>query len=293
MIGAPGSGKSMISKALPSILPDMSDDEILETSLIYSAAGLLGEKGGLVRRRPFRSPHHTISDVGISGGGKFPVPGEISLAHNGVLFLDEIPYFKRSALEVLRQPLEDGRITVSRSLTSSTFPARFMLVAAMNPSQDAAGLGESACGLSGRSQQRRYYAKLSKPLLDRIDLQLEVKKLKLEEITSNATAESSAAIRQRVVRARERQTQRFRGLKKKIFANGQMRNAEIKKFCALDGEGDRMLRLAVDRFDLSARGYFRILKVARTIADLQGEGKNRRPPLAGGVELQVPHLGAL
>jgi len=273
MIGAPGSGKSMISKALPSILPDMSDDEILETSLIYSAAGLLGEKGGLVRRRPFRSPHHTISDVGISGGGKFPVPGEISLAHNGVLFLDEIPYFKRSALEVLRQPLEDGRITVSRSLTSSTFPARFMLVAAMNPSQDAAGLGESACGLAGRSQQRRYYAKLSKPLLDRIDLQLEVKKLKLEEITSTAAAESSAAIRQRVVRARERQTQRFRGLKKKIFANGQMRNAEIKRFCALDGDGDRMLRLAVDRFDLSARGYFRILKVARTIADLQGEDK--------------------
>jgi magnesium chelatase family protein len=143
----------------------------------------------------------------------------------------------------------------------------------MNPSQDATGLGESACGLAGRSQQRRYYAKLSKPLLDRIDLQLEVKKLKLDEITSTAAAESSAAIRQRVVRARERQTQRFRGLKKKIFANGQMRNAEIKRFCALDGEGDRMLRLAVERFDLSARGYFRILKVARTIADLQGEDK--------------------
>ena len=142
MIGSPGSGKSMISKALPSILPDMSDDEILETSLTYSAAGLLGEKGGLVCRRPFRSPHHTISDVGISGGGKYPVPGEISLAHNGVLFLDEIPYFKKSALEVLRQPLEDGKITVSRSLTSSTFPARFMLVAAMNPSQDAVGLGD-------------------------------------------------------------------------------------------------------------------------------------------------------
>jgi magnesium chelatase family protein len=270
LIGAPGSGKSMISKALPSILPDMSDDEILETSLIYSAAGLLGEKGGLVRRRPFRSPHHTISDVGISGGGKYPVPGEISLAHNGVLFLDEIPYFKRSALEVLRQPLEDGKITVSRSLTSSTFPARFMLVAAMNPSQDAVGLGESAYGLSSPSQRRRYYAKLSKPLLDRIDLQLEVKKLKLDEITSPASAESSAVIRQRVVKARDLQTQRFRNLKKKIFANGQMRNAEIKKFCPLDEDGDHLLRLAVDKFDLSARGYFRILKVARTIADLQG-----------------------
>ena len=147
MIGAPGSGKSMIAKALPSILPDMSDDEVLETSLIYSAAGLLGASGGLVRQRPFRSPHHTISDVGISGGGRYPVPGEISLAHNGVLFLDEIPYFKRSALEVLRQPLEDGRITVSRSLTSTTFPARFMLVAAMNPSQDAVGLGEGGYDL--------------------------------------------------------------------------------------------------------------------------------------------------
>ena len=268
MIGAPGSGKSMIAKALPSILPDMSDDEVLETSLIYSAAGLLGEKGGLVRHRPFRSPHHTISDVGISGGGKYPVPGEISLAHNGVLFLDEIPYFKRSALEVLRQPLEDGQITVSRSLTSATFPARFMLVAAMNPSQDAVGIGED--GYAAGAQKRRYYAKLSKPLLDRIDLQLEVKKVKLEEITSPALAEGSDAIRRRVARAREMQQQRFRGQKRKLFANGQMRNAEIRKFCPLDEAGSDLLRLAVERFDLSARGYFRVLKVARTIADLQG-----------------------
>ncbi len=273
MVGAPGSGKSMISKALPSILPDMSDDEVLETSLIYSAAGLLGERGGLVRRRPFRSPHHTISDVGISGGGKYPIPGEISLAHNGVLFLDEIPYFKRSALEVLRQPLEDGKITVSRSLTSSTFPARFMLVAAMNPSQDAVGLGEGGGNDFRQSQKDRYYAKLSKPLLDRIDLQIEMKKVKLEEITSTSAAESSAEIRQRVVRARDRQTLRFHGLKKRIFANGQMRNAEIRKFCPLDEDGGDLLRMAVDKFDLSARGYFRILKVARTIADLQGEEK--------------------
>ena len=288
MIGAPGSGKSMISKALPSILPDMSDDEILETSLIYSAAGLLGEKGGLMRRRPFRSPHHTISDVGISGGGKFPVPGEISLAHNGVLFLDEIPYFKRSALEVLRQPLEDGKITVSRSLTSSTFPARFMLVAAMNPSQDAVGLGD---GAGSPSQRHRYYAKLSKPLLDRIDLQIEVQKVKLEEITSPAAAESSVAIRQRVVRARELQTRRFRGLKKRIFANGQMRNAEIRKFCPLDDEGGRLLRLAVDRFDLSARGYFRILKVARTIADLQEADAIAAPHVQEALQYRSLDLG--
>jgi magnesium chelatase family protein len=291
MIGAPGSGKSMISKALPSILPDMSDDEILETSLIYSAAGLLGEKGGLVRRRPFRSPHHTISDVGISGGGKFPVPGEISLAHNGVLFLDEIPYFKRSALEVLRQPLEDGRITISRSLTSSTFPARFMLVAAMNPSQDAVGLGETCGQAASPSQRQRYYAKLSRPLLDRIDLQIEVQKVKLEEITSPAAAESSAAIRQRVARARELQTRRFRGLKKKIFANGQMRNAEIRRFCPLGEEGERLLRQAVERFDLSARGYFRVLKVARTIADLQGSEAIAAPHVQEALRYRALDLG--
>ncbi|MBN2399117.1 MAG: YifB family Mg chelatase-like AAA ATPase [Candidatus Aminicenantes bacterium] len=270
MIGPPGSGKSMISKALPSILPDMSDDEILETSLTYSAAGLLGEKGGLIRQRPFRSPHHTISDVGISGGGKYPLPGEISLAHNGVLFLDEIPYFKKSALEVLRQPLEDGKITVSRSLTSSTFPARFMLIAAMNPCQDSLGVGDGGYYAISTAQKRQYYGKLSKPLLDRIDLQIEVKKVKLEEIISTAAAESSAAIKERVVSARQLQLQRFRNLKKKIFANGQMKNAEIKKFCALDEEGGRLLQLAVDRFDLSARGYFKVLKVARTIADLEG-----------------------
>jgi magnesium chelatase family protein len=273
MIGPPGSGKSMISKALPSILPDMSDDEILETSLTYSAAGLLGGHGGLIRQRPFRSPHHTISDVGISGGGKYPLPGEISLAHNGVLFLDEIPYFKKSALEVLRQPLEDGQITVSRSLTSSTFPARFMLIAAMNPCQDSIGAGDSGYYSPSTAQRRQYYAKLSKPLLDRIDLQIEVKKIKMEEITSTAEAESSGAIKARVVGARDIQLQRFRSLKKKIFANGQMKNHEIKKFCPLDEESGRLLRLAVDKFDLSARGYFRVLKVARTIADLEGVEK--------------------
>ena len=273
MIGPPGSGKSMISKALPSILPDMSDDEILETSLTYSAAGLLGEKGGLIGNRPFRSPHHTISDVGISGGGKYPLPGEISLAHNGVLFLDEIPYFKKSALEVLRQPLEDGKITISRSLTSSTFPARFMLVAAMNPCQDSIGVGDSGYYTCSMAQKRHYYSKLSKPLLDRIDLQIEVKKVKLEEITSTAAAESSNAIKKRVVGARNIQLQRFQHLKKKIFANGQMKNPEIKKFCPLDEEGSQLLQLAVDKLDLSARGYFKVLKVARTIADLEGVEK--------------------
>ena len=268
MIGPPGSGKSMISRSLPSILPEMSEEEILETSLIYSASGLLSEKGGLLTRRPFRSPHHTISDVGMSGGGKYPLPGEISLSHNGVLFLDELPYFKKSALEVLRQPLEDGRISISRSLTSFTYPAKFMLVAAMNPCEDSIGAGHDPYFRCSESQRRAYYSKISKPLLDRIDLHLEVKKVKLEEITSAAKAESSAAIRRRIHAAREIQLRRFRPLARKIFANGQMKNPEIRRFCPLKTEELDLLKGAVERFNLSARAYFKILKIARTIADL-------------------------
>jgi magnesium chelatase family protein len=270
MVGPPGSGKSMISKALPSILPDMTDDEILETSLIYSAAGLLDNRHSLVDRRPFRSPHHTISDVGISGGGKYPIPGEISLAHNGVLFLDELPYFKKSALEVLRQPLEDGEITISRSLTSYTYPAKFMLIAAMNPCEDSVGLKGSDYYYCTESQKRTYYSRISKPLLDRIDLQIEVKKVNIDEITSDARAESSEEVKKRVVQARDMQLQRFKVLKHKIFANGQMGNREIKKFCPLDAGSEKLLKMAVEKLDLSARSYFKVLKIARTIADLEG-----------------------
>ncbi len=271
MAGPPGSGKSMISKAMPSILPDMTDEEILETSLIYSAAGLLNNKNSLVVIRPFRSPHHTISDVGISGGGKYPIPGEISLSHNGILFLDELPYFKKSALEVLRQPLEDGEITISRSLTSYTYPSKFMLVAAMNPCEDSIGLKDTDFYHCTESEKRRYYSRISKPLLDRIDLQIEVKKVDIDEITSNTPAESSAAVKARVVKARNIQLNRFKGLKKKnIFANGQMSNREIKTFCLLDPQSERILKLAVDKLNLSARSYFKILKIARTIADLGG-----------------------
>ena len=271
MAGPPGSGKSMISKALPSILPDMTDEEVLETSLIYSAAGMLNNKNSLVVTRPFRSPHHTISDVGISGGGKYPVPGEISLSHNGILFLDELPYFKKSALEVLRQPLEDGEITISRSLTSYTYPAKFMLVAAMNPCEDSVGVKNSDFYQCTEMQKRRYYSKISKPLLDRIDLQIEVKKVNIDEITSNTAAESSAAVKSRVVRARNIQLERFKDLKKRnIFANGQMGNREIKKFCITDSDSERLLRLAVDKLNLTARSYFKILKISRTIADLAG-----------------------
>ena len=268
LLGPPGSGKSMLAKALPSIFPAMTDEEVLETSLIYSSAGLLNGQSGLITRRPFRSPHHTISDIGLAGGGKFPVPGEISLAHNGVLFLDEIPYFRKSALETLRQPLEDCQITISRSLTTMTFPARFMLVAAMNPCEDSSAFRSGDYSRCSEAQRRAYYSKLSKPLLDRIDLQIEMKKVKIEEITSDSSAESSTRIQARVTAARNMQLQRFRKLKKTIFANGQMKNPEIKKFCCLDEAGEKMMKTAVERFDLSARGYFRLLRVARTIADL-------------------------
>jgi len=269
MIGPPGAGKSMIAKALPTILPEMSDEETLETSLIYSAAGLLGESG-LVARRPFRSPHHTISDVGISGGGKYPAPGEISLAHNGVLFLDEAPFFKKTALEVLRQPLEDGKITISRSLVSLTYPARFMLILAMNPLEDSLGwTGGEGSGCS-ETQRRAYYGKISRPLLDRIDLQLEMQKVKLDEIISPFASEPSERIRERVETARRIQENRFRSGKRKLFANGQMKNADIKRWCNLDAAGSELMNRAVERFDLSARAYFRLLKVARTIADLAG-----------------------
>lgn len=272
MIGPPGSGKSMISKAIPSILPDMTDEEILETSLIYSATGFLNNKNSLVIRRPFRSPHHTISDVGISGGGKYPVPGEISLAHNGVLFLDELPHFKKSALEVLRQPLEDGEITISRSLTSHTYPAKFMLIAAMNPCEDSFGIKDPVFFNCTEAQRRNYYSKISKPLLDRIDLQIEMKNVKIDEITSNKKSETSEVIKKRIVNARNIQLERFKSLKnKKIFANGQMGNREIKKFCTLDSKGEKLLKLAIEKLNLSARSYFKILKISRTIADLKNQ----------------------
>jgi magnesium chelatase family protein len=272
MIGPPGSGKSMISKALHSILPDMEEEEVLQTSLIYSAAGMLNGKNGLVTRRPFRSPHHTISDVGLCGGGRIPMPGEISLAHNGVLFLDELPYFKKSSIEVLRQPMEDNEITISRAISSYTFPARFMLIAAMNPCEDSMGSGDADYYGCSIAQKKRYYSRISKPVLDRIDLQIEVKKVRIEEITSKIKAESSAEVKKRVVRARQIQLERFKKLRKqKIFANGGMTNREVKKFCCLDATGQKILKDAMGKFDLSARAYFKILKISRTIADLNAD----------------------
>jgi len=269
MIGPPGAGKTMLARRLPSILPPMLFDEILEATRIYSASGLLIDRG-VIGERPFRSPHHTISDAGLIGGGIIPKPGEITLAHRGVLFLDELPEFRRGVLEDLRQPLEDEKVTISRAYMNVTFPSSFMLVAAMNPCEDAFS------GLSSQyectdNQRIRYYSKISRPLLDRIDIQLEVPKVDFKDIISNFEEESSAEIRKRVIQARKRQLQRFK--RKKIYCNARMRTKEVKEYCKVDREGEELLEMAVNKMGLSTRAYTRILKVARTIADLDGEEK--------------------
>jgi len=267
MIGPPGSGKSMLAKRLPSILPPMTLDESLEATRIHSVVGLVPAGQGLLRARPFRSPHHTISDVGLIGGSTYPTPGEVSLAHHGVLFLDELPEFKRSALEVLRQPLEDGNVTISRAAGTFTFPSKFMFVAAMNPTPTG-NFGDVETGRSTPAQARRYLSKVSGPLLDRIDLHIEVPALKTEELMEGHTAEPSHAIRERIIEARNRQLKRFRS--KNLFSNGQMGTREIKEFVPLNDESKDLLKMAMGNLGLSARAYDRILKVSRTIADLAG-----------------------
>lgn len=267
LIGPPGSGKTMLAKRLPTILPDLSFEESIEITKIYSVAGLLREKNTLVRTRPFRSPHHTISASALTGGGRVPKPGEISLAHHGVLFLDELPEFQRNALEVMRQPLEDGKVTIARVNGTLTFPSDFMLAAAMNP---------CPCGYLGNSEKchcsaneiMRYHRKISGPLLDRIDLMVEMPPVSYEELDAVEEAEPSAAIKERVVRAHRIQLERFQ--KEGIFFNAQMNAAQIEKYCALRPEDKEILRSAFDRLELSARGYHKILKVARTAADLDG-----------------------
>ncbi len=266
LVGPPGTGKSMLAKRLPTILPPLTLEEALETTKIHSIAGLLQPGQALVTRRPYRSPHNTASDAGLLGGNVNPTPGEISLAHNGVLFLDELPEFKRSVLETLRQPLEDGRVTISRAAGSMTFPARFMLIAAMNPTPDGKMPHESKC--SPREIQN-YLGRISGPLLDRIDLHVEVPAVKFREISSERTGESSADIRARVVAARRRQQERFKH-RPQVVCNAHMGPRELKQFCALDEATLELLKMAMTDTHLSARAYDRILKVARTIADLAG-----------------------
>jgi magnesium chelatase family protein len=264
LIGPPGTGKSMLAKRLPTILPPLTLDEALETTKIHSIVGLLPAGLGLVTRRPFRTPHHTASDAGLLGGNINPTPGEISLAHNGVLFLDELPEFKRSVLETMRQPLEEGRVTISRAAGTMTFPSQFMLVAAMNPTPDGKMPGESK---SSPREIQNYLGRISGPLLDRIDLHVEVPPVKFREISGDRTGEASADIRARVVSARKRQQTRF-AHKPKITCNARMGSKELKQFCALDDATKQLLQNAMADWNLSARAYDRILKVARTIADL-------------------------
>jgi magnesium chelatase family protein len=266
LIGPPGTGKSMLAKRLATILPPLTLEEALETTKIHSIVGLLRPGQALVTRRPFRAPHHTASDAGLLGGNINPTPGEISLAHHGVLFLDELPEFKRSVLETMRQPLEEGRVTISRAAGTMTFPSQFMLVAAMNPTPDGKMPGESR---STPREIQNYLGRISGPLLDRIDLHVEVPPVKFREITSERTGEMSAQIRERVLSARQRQQKRFAD-KPKITCNARMGSRELKSYCALDEATMELLKFAMSDLKLSARAYDRILKVGRTIADLAG-----------------------
>ena len=268
LIGPPGSGKTMLAKRLPSILPPMTLQEALETTKIHSVVGKIKESG-LMYNRPFRSPHHTVSDVALVGGGSYPQPGEISLAHNGVLFLDELPEFKRSVLEVMRQPLEDRQVTISRSKFTITYPASFMLVASMNPSPSGYFNDPDAPVSSTPAEMQRYLSKISGPLLDRIDIHIEVNPVPFEKLSEARKGEPSKVIRARVMAARERQTERFKAYEH-IHYNAQMGSKQIEEFCSLNGESLNLLKEAMKRLNLSARAYDRIRKVARTIADLEG-----------------------
>jgi magnesium chelatase family protein len=282
MIGPPGSGKSMIAKRIPGIMPQPTLDEYLDILRIHSAAGQTMADGLHFLQRPARAPHHTISDVGLLGGGTIPGPGEISLAHHGVLFLDELPEFKRSALEVLRQPLEDGHVTISRSAGKITLPCHFMLVAAMNPCPCGyLGDAKHECRCSP-AQVQRYRARISGPLLDRIDLHIEAPALSIAELRSDRPGESSAAIRERIEQARQTQLVRFRGTR--LTANARMPVSQLKKFCALDATLGDLLQHAMEQLALSARAYDRILKVARTIADLAGAEQIGQPHLLEAIQ---------
>lgn len=269
LIGAPGSGKTMMARRIPSILPDLTFDESLETTKIHSVAGKIEKDTSLIVVRPFRAPHHTISSISLIGGGRIPKPGEISLAHNGVLFLDELPEFNKNTLEVLRGPLEDKIVTISRVNASLTYPCNFMFVASMNPCPCGyLGSKEKECTCSDQAISR-YIGKISGPLLDRIDIQIEVTPVKYQKLENEANIETSKDIKNRVNKAREIQQKRYK--KENIYSNSQLTPRLIEKYCKLDKEGKKLLELAFNKLGLSARAYGRILKVARTIADLENE----------------------
>ena len=282
LIGSPGTGKTMLAQRMPSILPDLSFDEALEVTKIHSIAGLLPKDQPLILNRPFRSPHHTISSAGLSGGGSTPKPGELSLAHNGILFLDELPEFRRDSLEVLRQPLEDGNVTISRVNATLTYPCNIMLIASMNPCK---------CGYFGDSRRQctctptqvnRYRSRISGPLLDRIDIQVEVSNVDYEDLSSTENSETSAEIKKRVNKTRKQQLERYKDYN--IYSNSQLDAGMLKKFCPLGEEENAILRAAFDNLGLSARAHSRILKVARTIADLEGSENIKSEHIAEAIQ---------
>ncbi|MGB3181965.1 MAG: YifB family Mg chelatase-like AAA ATPase [Cyclobacteriaceae bacterium] len=283
LIGPPGAGKTMLAKRLPGILPPLTLHEALETTKIHSVAGKLGTDASLIARRPFRSPHHTVSDVALVGGGGMPQPGEISLAHNGVLFLDELPEFKRSVLEVMRQPLEERTVTISRARISVDFPANFMLIASMNPSPSGEFYKGDGTHADSEIAVKRYLSRVSGPLLDRIDLHVEVTPVGFDQMTSDQKTESSAEIRERVIRARELQTKRYEDMPH-VYCNAMMPSQKVKEVCRINSAGKTLLKAAMEKLGLSARAYDRILKVSRTIADLAGEEEIKIEHLAEAIQ---------